>query len=149
MTTLKHRLQDDGFVSIQMGDHLGKVTESAARRFAWALLADLEPEDPEVVAKEDRGHGYQRRAILRALSERELVYHEVASATGIKTTVVPTLLSQLKNAGLIERTQAISRPYEPSSWRLTQAGRDRLAHLDAHGGPTPQHKVRTWREASS
>lgn len=101
-----------------------RVTASEARRFAYGLLADLEPlkAEPQVYRTpkppapiiEER-----REKILRALKAGETSSMGISRATGIKYDNTYTALAALRRQGLVDVDQSNPNVY---GWFLTAEG---------------------------
>jgi len=131
---LRHQLQGDGRVLITTGGDrpmMLHVPSSEAKRFAWAMLADLDPDGAEeagspvqavcapVVGAGDRRApwGSQIEAIAAMLDEGPMDTAAVARALDVSRNHASVLLSRLKACGVIEMTKA-GRPHSPATWQL-------------------------------
>lgn len=76
----RHRMLADGDVEIRAGGVRLVISDEAARRLCWAMLADLAPDEaipmPEVVTYREA----QRLAVLRAVAGGARTAIEVAGA---------------------------------------------------------------------
>lgn len=77
--TVRHELLSEGGVRIILPSG-GEITDAQARRLAWALLADLAPDEvvpvPDVVTFKEG----QRLAVLRAVASGARTSRDIASA---------------------------------------------------------------------
>ena len=102
---VSHEVLADGYVRIRLPAG-GLLTDSEARRLAWAILSDLAPDDvvgtPEVVTYVEA----QRLATLRALGVRPSTAKNLSSALGWPLRVTQRRLQELVSDGRVVRARA-------------------------------------------
>lgn len=132
MTRLRHQILDSGVLIT--GEAAGRpvslrVTETEAKRFAWAILADLDPQD-DLADRPRARAGQQRSAVLRALASRPVNTAGLASV--IERTVHHTAVvtNALQAKGLIRCVER-GIPNTPAIWGITDAGLQHLARKQA------------------
>ncbi len=140
MIRLRHEISDDG-VTLCFGSQRVRVTETEAKRFAWGILADLDPDEtvsaggelPPVahVPSEVRRGGRRAKGpsqverVLTAISGGASTTAQVALATGLPSGVVAARVSAMQERGLVLR----ANPYGPGAkaeYVVTAAGRQHL-----------------------
>lgn len=127
MTRLRHQILDTGVLIT--GEAAGRpvalrVTETEAKRFAWSLLNDLDPEEDDAFQPRVPV-GQQRLAILKALAVKPLDTAAVGKIIVRSTPHAAVVLSKMKSQGLV----AITRPGVaglPAMWALLASGRQQL-----------------------
>lgn len=138
--TLRHALLPDGVVLV-FGSHERVVSFSEAKRFAWAILADLDPEEAEAcglpappvatraAADSDepgeRYYGSRRLAYLGSLTSGPKRAREVAETVCEDTGVINARLAHLHALGLVARVSGGGKGTKVT-WGLTEAGRAAL-----------------------
>lgn len=137
---LRYALAPDGdFVSVTVAPSQGlpithRVDPAEARRFAWSMLNDLDPDGVGDVASpfehrlgehERVPHGYQRWAVLVAILHGVNRSVMIAQHLNMPRAPTSTTLSQLRAAGFVRKSAA---PIGHASiWSLTDLGEDRAA----------------------
>lgn len=148
MTRLAHQLLDDERVVISavgraMSCH---VSMAEARRFAWALLADLDPAEADAMgyqapailmlsraqAEESlRGRGaWQRRSVLSVLFEGRATCAYVAMRVGTSRAQASVQLNRLQHLGYVVKAARMAAG-KAFHWEITPAGRLWLDACDA------------------
>lgn len=96
----RHKLRADGGVEIILPAG-GSITEAEAKRLAWALLADLAPDEviavPEVVTYAEGS----RLEILRHLASGPKSIHDLTRLSGWKRRTVERKLYALRGDGRV------------------------------------------------
>lgn len=132
MTALRHQLHDDGRVLVTVvGDRPLSVHVEAdeVRRFAWSVLADLDPEGAEdagyVAAAVPRPYGDPDRerarwgsqiaAICAFLEGRQANTTQIANLLGVSGNHAAIQMLKLERRGLVKRVKRGS-PGDPSIW---------------------------------
>lgn len=144
---LAHQLLDDDRVLISFvgSTHAARVNASEARRFAWALLNDLDPEEadangytpppPEdkrrcLSERDYRPGGWQQREVLEAIRAGYVKSPQIANRLGVSSTQTCVQLNRLMHAGKVRKVVP-GKSYSPGIWGLTEAGERALAEMTA------------------
>lgn len=131
MAKLRHQLLDDDrvLISVVGQQNSVRVESSEAKRFAWALLADLEPDEAGKAGyieptqphysdyRPKMAVGGQRAEILDALRAGYTTSVAIGNHLGIPSRQVAVRLSKLKAAGQVVMI-APGRPGNPGKWRV-------------------------------
>lgn len=133
---LFHRLEDEavllGFRVSSSQPAVVKVTQSEAKRFAWAILADLDPEEAQTAgsplsepvprargtahARERTAFATQPRAILAFLRNGKADTRRIAVAVDISTQQAAVVLCNMAKRGLVTRLTRGLAGY-PAIWQ--------------------------------
>lgn len=141
MTTLRHQIQDERVLIVAACERPVSlhVSPREARRFAWALLADLDPEEAEAAgyvppepvqrrrASAADGHTapgpWQLNEILRLLKDQGgLTVVQVADRIGVAKAHAAVQLSRLKRRGYVKQ-DGRGRAHYPANYSLTDPNR--------------------------
>lgn len=148
MTKLAHEVLDDDrvFVSVVGRSMSCHVSTSEARRFAWALLSDLDPAEadslgyvaPAVIVQgrslsEEpvRGRGaWQQREVLSVLRGGSTTCAHISARLGLNRNQTSVQLNRLQHRGHAVKA---GRTTEGLAffWEITDAGRTWLAAVEA------------------
>lgn len=119
---VRHELLAAGGVRIIL-PRSGEVSDAQARRLAWALLADLAPDEIVPVADVVTYKEAQRLAVLRAVVAGARTARDIASALDWSVRVAQRRLAELVGDGRLAASHAIRRgPAITYSLQLNQAG---------------------------
>jgi hypothetical protein len=110
------------------------VTESEAKRFAWAILADLDPDgvcDVQIDASArplSPGRKYSTSlGILRALQDAPAKAADICAATGIDTKYISARVIACIERGWAQRIDEGTTRGIRATYAITPAGRSALA----------------------
>jgi len=144
MSLVRHQLLDDGrvlIVCVNGSTHSIRVSLSEAKRFAWALLSDL---DPDGVFEHEAPPSKQKKLkeppqalqLLRILCRRDMTTPDLGMAIGTTRNQAAVVLHRLKELDLVRvvmsggnRVEEISRA--PNTWGATEVGKKYLVDFDA------------------
>lgn len=145
MTKLAYELLDDERVLVSAVGHAlsCRVSSSEARRFAWSLLADLDPAEADALGyqppaiivgtyarpeeRSRRRGAWQRREVLEALRDGLDDCWKVSNRLGTSRAQASVQLNRVMHLGFaIKLSEGI--PHKPAKWTISDAG---LAHLEA------------------
>lgn len=135
---LSHQILDDDRVLISCVGRmmLVYVPAAEARRFAWALLADLDPAEADflgytpptmvsrngVLKERERKVGpWQRIEVLDAIKRGSTTAPKISMRLGLNQMQVSVQLNKLCRIGHVRKI-TIGRSYHPGTWGLTFAG---------------------------
>lgn len=133
----RHEILDDGRVFVNLNGHVAHLPPGDVRRFAWGVLADLDPEGaedagyqpPAIVLGADlapkvvQPGPWQRRGILAYLAPHdEASTPAIAKALGISNKTAAVQLSKLRRQGHVRKISE-GMAYSPASWVITDHGR--------------------------
>lgn len=99
---VSHALRPDGRVHIRLPAD-GVVSDAQARRLAWAILADLAPDEVVPAAEVVTYREAQRLAVLRAVTAGARTASEVAAALSWAVRTSQRRLSELVADGRLTR----------------------------------------------
>ena len=141
LAKIKHQLNPDGGVTLAIingGTRIVQITEDDAKRLAWAILSDLEPEEALRVDWEDPAvkdlrqmDKSQCEMALEILDDGPTATSNIGDRVGITRNQAAVVLNRAKERGLVKvimrakltlgfgRTQNV--------WAITDAGRLQLA----------------------
>ena len=127
-----HTLTDTGVtLTVRSGTlvRLHAVTDAQARRLAWAILADLEPDDQPIAASRPRrrGESLLREHILLALEDAPGTRHELTRRAG--SVITSNALCLVCDRDMIERVGERRRGNVLATYQITDAGRAELERL--------------------
>lgn len=136
MITLRHQMQDETHVIITAGPgRVIRVTPTEAKRFAWAILADLDEAEAlrcgyralvnrpahRVVRERDanggRGPTPQQSQALNVLRVANSTAQDIGEALSIGIKRARTLLTEMKRAGLVRKATK-GGPGKPAVWEI-------------------------------
>jgi hypothetical protein len=149
LTKLAHQLLPDDrvFVSAVGRSMSCHISAAEARRFAWALLADLDPAEADFLGyspptltlsngrlreREWRPGPWQRIAVLQAIVDGKDVAPRIGDYIGTTRGQASVQLCKLLKLGLVEKL-SIGRSYYPGKWGLTDTGHAFLAEFGELG----------------
>lgn len=141
---LSHQLLDDDRVLVScvgraMSVH---IAASEARRFAWSLLADLDPAEADflgytppvlvmrggVAVERTRGTGpWQRIDVLDAIRSGKDTAPKISAFIGLNQAQTGVQLNKLMKLGFVSKV-TIGRAHSAGVWAITKEGLD---YLDA------------------
>ncbi len=138
--TLRHRILPNGLLRLSnpQGEAVADMIASHARRLAWSILADLDPEEAEqALAEEQQRHPRKRPAgpgsfgqgtvahrILVILLKGSTTSKALADALDGKPENISAACCSLAAGGLVTR---VIGPGHKAIWTLTEAGKTRAA----------------------
>jgi DNA-binding transcriptional ArsR family regulator len=136
---LRHKLADNGAITVILrgGDgssFAASLTPSAAKVAAWAILADLEPDEAalaraaETRAERKRFTYYDRALVAYARGAETL--GDVVAETDMSISSAEARTYELRKAGLVEVVFRGGGRKRPSRYALTPAGQERAALLE-------------------
>lgn len=125
-TKLRHRIDSDGvLLIIEKGGRPEpvRVTEQEALKAAWAILADLDPDEVDEIelAKGERRRQLIRSRMIRLLAISPCTIHQMAQVLGISGSDLSGYLLPMRQTRLVERINPINGR-EPAVFGLTFAG---------------------------
>lgn len=143
---LSHQLLDDDRVLVScVGRAMSIYVPAAeARRFAWALLADLDPAEadflgytpPTMVSRngqmveQARKVGpWQRIEVLDAIRKGSDTAPKISMRLGLAQMHASVQLNKLHRLGFVSKV-TVGRSYYPGIWALTAEGREFLESYD-------------------
>ncbi|MCR5875142.1 hypothetical protein LRS10_13670 [Phenylobacterium sp. J426] len=107
--TARHRIDGDDVVISFDGKEPVRLAFTTARRLAWGLLVDLEPDEAEAAGmpRPRRRQGETDAVrILRALGHETLPARVIVLRSGVPTRFVSARLIDLRAQGLAKRVDA-------------------------------------------
>lgn len=135
MNELRHEILDDGRVLVTLKGQIARLPPNEVKRFAWAVLNDLDPEEADnagyvapviVLEREAKAEGagrgpWQLAAILGELCNGELFTTNISARLKVDRTQCAIQLARLRTRGLV-RCKKPGRSYSPALWEITGAG---------------------------
>lgn len=131
MTRLRHEIESDA-VALVIGDRRIRVTPTEAKRFAWGLLADLDPDEAdkcggsEIDWSADYRDGElpyraptQAMKVLAAVQRGARTCAEIAERTGLRSGIAGPRASMLVDRGYLTRIDGGRRV---AAYAITNAG---------------------------
>lgn len=136
MNELRHQILDDGRVLITLKGQIARLQPSEVKRFAWAVLNDLEPEEADLsgyvapivdfaasrVSNDHHRGPWQQLAILTLLLGGPLYTTNISRKAAVGRNHAAIQLGRLAKRDLVE-CMIKGRSYSPSLWAITSAGR--------------------------
>lgn len=133
---MRHQLVDGRVLITAAGEYptVVHVSPAEAKRFAWAILSDLEPDEAfhagapnggDATSLEPRAPGKrapwgsQARAIIGALVSGHKDTRRIAEAAATSTHQAAVQLSKLKSAGVVAIVEP-GRAGQPAVWGLNR-----------------------------
>jgi DNA-binding HxlR family transcriptional regulator len=146
MHKARHTLNRDGSITLAIRPDHGSLTEefrlpgAVAKRLAWAILADLDPEEAAQAAAEAAPQGTlqprcncgcgpklahkpgsKTRTILEAMARGLATTDALAREIDRSPKIAASFVSHLVRDGLAERSDGGWKG-QPGQWRITSAG---------------------------
>lgn len=136
---LRHAVDDAGYVVLTLTDadgvrHPARFTASDAKKAAWRILADLDPDEAEAALREqtarERRHLTLGDRALLAIARGCVTVAEITDTTRLSGSAICAQLKALRETGLaVNHTRGSGRG-AIARYELTEMGRRRAASLE-------------------